>query len=268
MKLNTQPADGRRPRDRPPPDGRRDRRGDARPQPLDARRDAAAADHARRWPRPSVHLYKPISAIRWRNAPSHGGTNRRFEGQNPAAGAVIDYALAQKAEKMSLKIVDVSGTLVSELRRRRTRDCTAWPGTCRGVRGQRRLSGWVSVRAVAEEVGQSPGSRRRRQHAGTHARWGRRFAERDARAAAPAGRFGGFGRAASVTPGLYRVVLTVDGKEYSETVRVEPDPSAPIVEIAADDDEMTADEEEFEPMTEEGEEEEGPDKSFDPSLRN
>src|SRR5205807_3810083 len=39
-----------------------------------------------------VHLYKPTASVRWRNAPSHGGTNRRFEGQNPPDGAVIDYA--------------------------------------------------------------------------------------------------------------------------------------------------------------------------------
>ncbi len=63
-----------------------------------------------------VHLYKPTSAVRWRSAASHGGTNRRFEGQNPSAGAMIDYTLARKAAKLSLKIVDVNGATVSELR--------------------------------------------------------------------------------------------------------------------------------------------------------
>ena len=63
-----------------------------------------------------VHLFKPVSAISWRSAPSHGGTNRRFEGQNPPAGVMIDYALAEKAGKLSLKILDVNGALVSELR--------------------------------------------------------------------------------------------------------------------------------------------------------
>ncbi len=63
-----------------------------------------------------VHLYRPTSAVRWRNSPSHGRTNRRFEGQNPAVGAVIDYALAKKADKISLKVLGVDGTVVNELR--------------------------------------------------------------------------------------------------------------------------------------------------------
>ncbi len=62
-----------------------------------------------------VHLYKPTSAVRWRSAASHGGTNRRFEGQNPSTGAVIDYALGKKAAKLSLKILDVNGATVSQL---------------------------------------------------------------------------------------------------------------------------------------------------------
>ena len=64
---------------------------------------------------------------------------------------------------------------------------------------------------------------------------------------------------------MYRVVLTVDGKDHAETIRVEPDPNAPIVEIAADLEEMT-DDEEAEAMNEEeeGEEEKGPEKPIDP----
>ena len=220
-----------------------------------------------------VHLYKPVVAISWRSAPSHGGTSRRFEGQNPPAGVMIDYALAQKAEKLSLKIVDVTGSLVSELR------ATPEPGLHRVAWNLSRASGQRGGFGLGLGQGGGGGGGGRARGAGsagggsgttparTPAGAGGSPSATPA-AAAPAGRFGGFGRAASVTPGLYRVVLTVDGKEYSETVRVEPDPSAPIVEIAADDDEMTADEEEFEPMNEEGEEEEGPDKPFDPSVRN
>jgi hypothetical protein len=40
------------------------------------------------------------------------------------------------------------------------------------------------------------------------------------------GGFGGFAGLA-VNPGTYRVVLTVDGKEMSQNVRVEADPDAP-----------------------------------------
>ncbi len=41
----------------------------------------------------------------------------------------------------------------------------------------------------------------------------------------------------AAAPGMYRVVLTVDGKEYSQGLRVEPDPSLPPDTIAQDDDE-------------------------------
>src|SRR5262249_282306 len=60
--------------------------------------------------------YKPTSAVRWRSAPSHGGTTRRFEGQNPPGGSVIDYVLARRADKLSLKILGVDGAVVRELR--------------------------------------------------------------------------------------------------------------------------------------------------------
>jgi hypothetical protein len=40
-----------------------------------------------------------------------------------------------------------------------------------------------------------------------------------------------------VPPGLYRVVLSVDGKDYTQTIRIEPDPNAPNIEIVADDSE-------------------------------
>jgi hypothetical protein len=39
-----------------------------------------------------------------------------FEGRNPPAGVLLDYALAKKAGKVSLKVVDVTGSPVTELR--------------------------------------------------------------------------------------------------------------------------------------------------------
>jgi hypothetical protein len=46
------------------------------------------------------------------------------------------------------------------------------------------------------------------------------------------GGFGGFGGGRPVNPGTYRVVLTVDGKELSQTVRVEADPDAHAAGVA------------------------------------
>jgi hypothetical protein len=42
-----------------------------------------------------------------------------------------------------------------------------------------------------------------------------------------------------VPPGIYRIVLVVDGKELAQTARVEPDPTLPITELFADLDNET-----------------------------
>ena len=49
-----------------------------------------------------------------------------------------------------------------------------------------------------------------------------------------------------MAPGNYRIVLTVDGKEYSQTVRVDPDPNLPPGQIAEEELVMPEEEEEEE----------------------
>jgi photosystem II stability/assembly factor-like uncharacterized protein len=165
--------------------------------------------------RAEAFLFEPGSAIRWRTEPRRGQTNRRYVGQNPARGATLDYALARKAEKIGLKVLDVDGATVRELR------ASSEPGLHRVV--------WDLGRAVGPRQGERPG-------------------------AAGGGR--GPVRTRPVPPAVYRVVLTVDGKEYARHVRVEPDPTVPYSEAVAsaleDDEEMFEGEEEEE--EEEGEE--------------
>ena len=57
-----------------------------------------------------------MPAVRWRSEPGRGGTNRAFVGENPEDGAVLYYSLAEKAEKVSLKIVDATGEVLRTLR--------------------------------------------------------------------------------------------------------------------------------------------------------
>jgi hypothetical protein len=227
-----------------------------------------------------VHLYKPNSAVRWRNAPSHGGTNRRFEGQNPAIGAAIDYALAKKAEKVSLKVLDVDGAVVSELRATgapglhrvtwnlsRSPAPGAGPGGRFGFGGGPRSGGGLGGGRGAEAARAAAGAGRRA--GGAPAASGE-----PARPAAGAAREAGgetesaaplppprFGRLQSVPPGLYRVVLTVDGKDYTQNLRVVPDPNAPLAELAADEE---REEEEADGMFEA---EEGPEGEEGPIIR-
>ena len=46
------------------------------------------------------------------------------------------------------------------------------------------------------------------------------------------------GGSVAVPPAVYRVVLSVDGKEYVRPVTVEPDPNAPVDAITAEEEEL------------------------------
>jgi photosystem II stability/assembly factor-like uncharacterized protein len=209
-------------------------------------RDVAKAD---------AHLYKPTSAVRWRLEPSRGRTNRRFAGQNPPAGTLIDYTLARKAEKVSLKVLDVDGTVLRDLA------AAASPGLhrvawdlSRNLTGPGRPPGGGGGgrrRAAADQPAPAAGPSAPVAGQPTPAATGRpALGAAESESGQPAQpqprRFGAFGRGRAVPPGTYRVVLTVDGKDYAQTVRVEPDPNAPAPEIAADE----ADEEDEELLEE------------------
>jgi photosystem II stability/assembly factor-like uncharacterized protein len=235
-------------------------------------RDIAKAD---------VHLYKPTPAVRWRNAPNHGRTNRRFEGQNPAVGAVIDYALAKKADKISLKVLDVDGAVVNELRPSGGAGLhrvvwnlgrTPAPGAGGGPRGVGgfgpRGGGGGGGRGAGPAAG-AAGPRGGPGEAATAAPGGAGPAgggesETATAEPVPRGRFGFLGRVQTVPPGLYRIVLNVDGKDYTQTIRVEPDPSIPLAEQLVADEGQEQDSDE---LIEEGEEEEGEEGEHDPIIR-
>ena len=63
-----------------------------------------------------IALFKPEEVVRWRSEPSRGNTNRRFAGENPTNGAQIWYSLPTKAERVSVRIEDIEGKLLRELR--------------------------------------------------------------------------------------------------------------------------------------------------------
>ena len=178
-----------------------------------------------------VHLFKPIAAVRWQMEPAHGRTNRRFVGENPPPGAEIYYLLQKKAEKIALKVVDFEGKTVRDLA------ASADPGLHRIV--------WDLARAPVRQAGESrpagegragpPGEGR----AGSAEAGGGATGEgrggpqgggsgrRGARG--PGG--GGPGRGSRgpigppAVPGMYRVVLSVDGQELAQALRVDADPA-------------------------------------------
>jgi photosystem II stability/assembly factor-like uncharacterized protein len=138
-----------------------------------------------------VYLFEPNRVIRWRTEPARGSPygvgSRLFVGENPPAGAPIYYALAQKAPKLSLKVLDYTGKMVADVK------APLEPGLHR-----------VSWNMLAIVPPITTGPRKRA---------------------------GGFRIAA---PGMYRVVLNVDGKEFTHGLRIEADPTLPSDLIAAE----------------------------------
>ena len=209
-------------------------------------------------------LYEPTAIVRWRGEPMRGGTNRRFIGQNPQRGAQFYYSLPKKADKIELKVVDIAGTTLRELP-----VASKEPGLYRvtwdlrpGTRpGNGPIAASLATRGGRRTAAQNAGERGAR---GADPDASPRSAEPAANAgnqagAEPAGdrpRGGGFGgRGAgmlSLGPGTYRVVLTVDGKEYGQNLHVEADPV--VTDAVAGIDEPYADtrEEEEEEMDQPG----------------
>src|SRR5262249_22801680 len=159
------------------------------------------------------HLYEPTTAVRSRLEPTHGRSGRRFVGQNPPPGAQIYYSLTAKAGKVNLKVVDYAGKTVRELAARTepglhraawglslppTRGAGAAAGA--GGAGQRRGGGGGGAGARGAGAGGGAG-------AGT--------VETPGEGEGTGGRRG-FGAPVGppAPPGMYRVVLNVDGQEF------------------------------------------------------
>jgi photosystem II stability/assembly factor-like uncharacterized protein len=159
-------------------------------------------------------LFKPASAYLWnvRLSGSNYG-HRRFNGENPASEAVIYYSLRRKAEKTSLKILDIEGKTVRELTAPKD------AGLNRVTWDRRR-----AVNPVAGMVSTLAGPQR-----------GQAAAGRGGGGAGGGGGRGRGGRPTFVEPGVYRVVLNVDGKEYASSLKIEPDPDTPIEPAALDE---------------------------------
>lgn len=209
-----------------------------------------------------AHLYAPNPAIRWRVEANRGmfsGAERKFVGQNPPRGAAIYYSLSQPAEKVELKIVDINGQLVRRLDAKTepglhrvlwdfSRLPQATPGGGRGGMAAGRGAGGGAARGAGQgpgrgqagtPAGEPPAGRGGAEVAGGAPQAPPRGTETESAEtpAPPPTGFGRFGGGAQVPAGTYRVVLTVDGQEYTSVVRVENDPTLPVGAIAVDADE-------------------------------
>jgi photosystem II stability/assembly factor-like uncharacterized protein len=207
----------------------------------------------------AAHLFQPKTAARHRTEPSHGGTTRRYAGQNPPNGAQLYYSLGAKAEKVSLKVVDYTGKTVRELAssgspglhrvvwnldmapaRPAAAGNTAETGAApeaAGARGNRGNRGG-GARQAAQAANQRPGDTTGQGQGPVQPPGGgegvTESGETPQRPGGGGGR-GGFG-GQPVAPGMYRVVLIVDGKELAQPLRVEGETTTPTPIIADEDD--------------------------------
>jgi photosystem II stability/assembly factor-like uncharacterized protein len=196
-----------------------------------------------------VSLFEPTTVVRWRAEPGRefwfNESDRRFTGQNPPRGAQLFYSLKEKAKEVSLKVMDHTGKVVG------TPNASSEPGLhlvtwnlsparqrpsgARGPGGEGNAPGAGQGRggrlgtAGAPAPGQSPSGSPR--PAGG--------APPEEPTTAPASEAPAMGIRESgsnlVGPGLYRVVLTVDGKEYVKWLKVEADPTHPTAVITVQD---------------------------------
>src|SRR5262245_46859246 len=167
-------------------------------------------------------LMSPSPGILWRagQPAPFSQSARGYYGQNPPRGAQIDYVLAKKAEKAALKIVDVAGRTVREF------PAATEPGYHRLTWDYSRFSG----RGPGGGGGGGGGGRGQGGGGGPPAK-GPNPAEGPNLnpLTRPAG------NAFAVEPGVYKVMLTVDGTELVQTLTIEPDPNAPKSGISARD---------------------------------
>lgn len=136
-------------------------------------------------------LFAPEKVTRWQRQPQRGSTNRAFVGENPPSGAPIYIALPAQAGKASLKIHDIEGRIVRELRV--PRDA-----------GLHRLS-WDLERNPPKSGRRGSESRKPAGEAKPESS--------EPRGAAPLG--------------SYRLELVVDGQSFTRILEIERDPSAP-----------------------------------------
>jgi hypothetical protein len=147
-------------------------------------------------------LFTPATVVRWQLDFTHEGMfktgTRQFVGQNPSRQATLDFFLAQKADKLSLKILDPLGSTVRELDMAKEHDA-----------GFHRVS-WDLVSGTApakkKSMEESPMEKKAKQGKG----------KKGAAGAVPGGQ--------AAKPGTYVVVLDADGDVHRRLLSIEADP--------------------------------------------
>jgi hypothetical protein len=166
----------------------------------------------------AAHLFEPQAAIKWNRFDRRGETlGEMVRAANPPVGATIYYYLKADVQKATITIKDLEGNVVNEFTptakkglqkafwnlNRQAAPGAAPVGAGRGGRG---AGGGAPDAAAAPAGAPNP--------------------DQPPQAAPPAGAGGRGGRGGlQVDPGVFKVTLTVDGKDVeTKRLTVSPDP--------------------------------------------
>jgi hypothetical protein len=161
-------------------------------------------------------LFKPADAINYLQGGDNGTPLQKDEPQalNPAEGAYIDYYLRQNATgPVTIEIVDAGGTVL------RTFSSEGTPQLAGAGRGGRGGAGGIPNTSALWRPTPEPFS----SNAGMHrVVW----LPVTPSAGGGRGRGGGRGGGAAMLTGTFTAKLTVNGKSYTQSFAVKPDPRA------------------------------------------
>src|SRR5262249_4641064 len=144
-------------------------------------------------------------AVRWRYSGSSHPTESKYAGTNPPKGAIIHYYLKEKAEKITLEILDAQGAKVQTLTSEKAKEeepAEDDPDAPSRVYKPTVLLVEPGVQRVVWDL----------RYPGAATIKGAKIDEGNPR-------FGPL-----VNPGKYTLKLTVDGESFKRSLEVQPDP--------------------------------------------
>jgi hypothetical protein len=193
-----------------------------------------------------AHLFQNRPAVQWLSIqPQHGGGNLAFQGQNPTRNAVINYYVSDKVTgNVDFSITDVggSGTCTGSFPARAGINRVEWamrwgaPAPAPGAPAAgAAAAGGAPPAGGAGAGGAGAGGR---GGGGGQGRGGAGVAQGPCLTAVAAVQAGGGGRGGGgggggrgggggggrVAPGVYKITMTANGKPYTGTITLRPDP--------------------------------------------
>lgn len=175
----------------------------------------------------TAHLFTPHPAPIWGPSRPSGGDrygHQRFTGDRAPTGAQVYYSLGKNAQQVSLRVLAADGKVLANLSAKKEAGLhrTTWNLRTSGSR-TRSSRGARSPQGQGQRGGTQRGDTQRggTQRGGTQRGGTQRGGTQRGRGTQPRSRRRGRRGGPMVPPGIYKLVLTVDGKEFTRQLTVE-----------------------------------------------